>query len=1165
MSRLKLLKNPLAILAASFFLTALLLILFLLPANTTTYGAQAATVSFGGGIPNREYSDYFLSTSIEQLDGSYIKIRGNFSGNSFTCTDVVSGEDSDEYYLLVNCEEFVTTEGERALDDEGRIILPPSDSYYAFDFGNYRSAVVALYKNGTKTDIPLAGKTYIRVQKKKITVAIDQKYKNDDPEKEGDYIVNRTYGDDPLPLEFSIINEKDTFPFKESHAHTLTCTGKFEGNEKYADCGKYVVEIIQEGVRILADGKDVSDYYNIKCDQSIIIDVAKKEINYPAIPSQNAEYTMEGKEDGTLFYLEVPFSWNADEGFNNNIGDNNFSFIIKYTCNYEEIGLDDNGNLKVNTTYSYTPTIERITLTDKEISKDNFNGTLLESDNYSITVIPKKILIYLEGEIPSGEYGIDTKIAIQKKDLSAVYGNSYVNTNEYTLTVEELSNMELKVTYSIEKYEDMYNAEGAKTTSEGLVLEVGDYKLANVEAENENFTITVDKSLVLSITKETLSLDDLLEKDKLFLVIGEDITPITMGQYNVLSKEYAVKEFGVNDYTLLLQKTISDKVFDYYVYFSVNFEEGLPGVYTAQLYSDNYYGSCDQYNISGLEKLSVTINKPMLSIEVSDKEYDGESFIPPTIDSQKVGELSLEIDYSYKNAKGSTLSKTPVDAGAYKLVAVLKNGSENLYRFENSNSTIEIPFEITKREVTVDATLTDLAKGKPFGQSVTINKIVTFTIYHTNNKDLTAVIGKKELVTASCDGTSSSATPGEYSIKFTANSKISANYNITYTQKSLKMSVIKTNLEALTKSGVLEIGEKDVIATNNSLGLIAKEFYSSSLEKYLSIEYRPYDENDSKEWISVSGLTTPQELDEGAKYQLRYVLSKNNPFVSLNEDFKSNSSDYIITTATKIDIPIISNDKDLLSSTNITIIIENLELESNYSWIISYYDEEEGYIEQEYPLDFANVEGGEIFRFNLSDTGIALSPDTEYRVILKRLGKNQEVYVQSDPLDITTTRNKPDLNKASFEIDQNSITFYKAESDEYPQFVYYYILLERGHTSIESTTNTENPEIKKYFQDEQYAENIVSGDGITIAELEADCIYAVKIAYAENTDKAESDAAYFMIHTLTSDTSSVASTGIVNTISRYLLPGGAALFFLLFIIVAIRYAVIGKRLRRRAK
>ncbi len=1169
MDRLKLFEKPLAFIAASFFLTVLLFILFLLPISTVTYGAEAATVSFGGGIPNRQYSDYFLSTSIENLDGTFIKVRGNYNGNSFICSDIKEDEESEEYYLKIDCAKFTTTDGERALDDEGRIILPPSNSDYSFNFADYGSAVVALYKNGTKTDIPLAGKTRIRVQKKEITVAIDQKYKNDDPQKEGDYIVNRVYGDDPLPLEFSVINEEESFPFKKSHNHLLDCTGKFEGNEKYADCGKYEVEIIQEGVKIVVEGNDISDCYDIKCDQSIFIDVAKREINYPAITSQTAEYTMESKEDSTLFYFSSTFSWTVDEGFSGNKNNDAFSFKIKYVCNYEEIGLDDNGNLKVNASYYYTPVIDSITFRDKEISKDNFYGTLLETDNYIVTIIPKRILIYLEGKTPSDEYGIDTKIAIQKKDFSATYGDSYVKTNEYTLTVESLSNMELKVTYSFKDYDKMYNAEGAKITSEGLVLEVRDYTLVDVKAENENFEVTVDESLVLTITKGNLSIEELLETDKFFFISGENKIPISFVQYgdyyNVLSKEYKELQSGINDYKLLFKKTISDKTFDYIIDVSFDLNEGLPGIYTPKSCDDNYYGLCEQYLISGLERLSVTINKPLLAISVSNKEYDGESFEAPSLDAQKIEELPLQYEYSYKNAKGSALSKIPVDAGSYKLVIALKNGSENLYRFENDAGILEIPFEITKREVTVDATLSDLANGKPFGQSVSIGKIVTFDIYHTNNKSLPAVIEKKELVTANCDGIDSSATPGEYSIKFTANSKLSANYNISYAQKNLKMAVIKTDITALTKSGALKPSERDVMTTKNSLGLVTKELYSADLSKYLSIEYRLYDESNLGEWISVSGLTTPQELDEGAKYQLRYVLSKNNPFVSLDEDFKSDDSDYTIVAATKIDIPIIANAEESLSSSNITIIVVNFDIENTYYWVISYYDDEEGYLEKEYLLDPSTDKGDRTFRFDLSDAGINIFPDTEYRVILKRLGKNQEVYVQSEPLDILTARTKPSLEKASFVIGQNNIDFYKSDLEEQPRFVYYYVLIERGHTSIESATNAENSEMKKYFTEEQYSELVIKGEGSSITELESDCIYALKIAYAETEEKGESDAAYFMVHTLASDSSSVASTGIINTISKYLLPGGTALFFILFVIVTIKYTVIGKRLRRRVK
>lgn len=1156
MSRISLFKKPMvALLILGFLFMSLFFIGVFSTDINVAYGEQAVTISFGNGTQIFNYSERFFSESLVKLDGK-LKLLGTIKGDTFTVGEP-SVDSGIEYYLIIDSEKFKTVDGERILDANGRIVLTPEDASYEIGFFNlYLEEAVFLYKKEgeNETELALSGSPQFKVAKKKISVAVDEQYKNEDASKELDYIIERTYGDEALSaLSFTIVDADTQFPFGETHGHKLECTGEFIGNEQYADVGTYLVEIDQssEGVKI-KDGNnvDVTNCYDINCDQTIGIVVSPREVYFPEITAIEEEFPISEGEINSLKSFELEFDGNKLEGFKDLDDSGSFKFSIGYST-----VLAEGDGFKVGGEYSYTPSIIGIKRNDDEISSDNFSFKEVVDGSYKKTIVQKNILIYLEGEEPSAEQRVNTKLPIKKEDFSEFYGKAYKETEEYNLNVETIG-VTLRVTYSIDGYNDMKNKEGARITDDGLIVDVGEYSLVNVTAENTNFKVTVDKSLKLTIAKATLSLDVLAQGGSLKVVYGENVIDLTENGYNFLTKAYKELPSGESSYTLSFKNTISGKDFDYSAGFYVDIEEGLPGVYNSKNYS------CEQYIIDGIEKLSITVSKASLSLSLADKEYDGEKYTSPQLSEKAVEGLVLNYDYSYKNSKGTAISGEPTDAGSYKLFFELKEGSENLYTF-NGQSSLEIPFKINPRPVTVDAELKSLANGKPFGQSVSVDKLVTVSIRHTNNKDEIAVIGNKELVTVSCDGAKENAKPGKYSIEFTANSKISSNYQITYAQKNLKMTVSKTDLSALKKSGALKVGDWDVIATKDSIGLGLKKLYSASLEGYLSIEYRLYDEENVAEWIAVSGLVADSGLEEGAKYQIRYVLSKDNPYVELSEDFKSEESGYIVIASTKIDIPIISEGK--IASKEIAIVIDNYDVENSYSWIIG-FEGEEGYDEQEYPMDNSLVEGEEIFSVKLSRLGIELVPDTQYTITLKRLGQNEELFEQSESLVITTAREKPLLKKGEFEIGQNTIGFYKAdEGDEDPQFVYYYILLDRGHTNIESSTDAENPEMSKYFSDAEYSELVKSGEGYLISELEADCIYAVKIAFSGTEEKPESEAVYFAIHTSTESAFSVATTGLINTISRYLLSGGAVLFFVLFIIVVIRYAVIGKRLRRRVK
>jgi|GEM_PF-5560998 len=1140
-----------ALLAIAVFLSALL---FALLFHTAPVYAADDSYKISLQTQEGEYGNPLFSNA--EISDGVIKLYGTLSDKTFEIVDLSEKESATHYVTVKNLYASINSTVYKFIDQDGKIIAPPSSFNYSLELsytdGDSTVYSFVLYEKETGNRVKFissfatTNQGKFTVTQKKMSVVLDETaFASGVVEDEGEYkIINRTYGETPLNIVFA---PSTSLAFAD---HQMDWSVSIEGNETLSNVGDYSLSVDNDKVNVKdGNGVDVTDYYDISCDQKIKIRVNKLSLTAPArkeLINYYSDVKVERDDDNNI--ISTPFDIEFKE--DNVWGHAGWTAYYKGYLICEDEDLDDD---RIKVTGSDKVLYFRIELDSVfggyDLDLNNFTLNYQESNksDYSTHILKRNVTVYLEGHA-AASYDKDFSIAISPDGFSKQYGAVY--TKENSLDNVKIQSTFVTVEFEIDKFEELLAKEGALVVGDGLILDVGNYPIVNPHVvENDCYEVVFDPNVYYSVTQKIVSLSDLVANEN-------NVTEVSISGEDLVLDTFSYGDAnGDKTYSFKFKDPDIDIAPDVELVALFSLEDGAPSVYRAKSATSLNYKAEDN------QKLCVVVQKIVLTVDYPASFEYSKSYILPSVSGEN---SALELDYDVVFSTGKTfsdknaLSAPPVDVGQYSYKVVLTSGNTS-YTFDGGD-TFTGSFSITKR--VVRAVVTFKSNYKVFGDVVSMKDVASFDIYYDPQKKGTStekgLIADDALGALSFDGkcNEKSALPGDYHIRFDEKAGDGDNYSVwkvyyVYNGKTTSdlFHVYKLSLSSFISQKVAVVNKRTATVDSSSITLPALTLFGSNLDN-LALAYCKSGE---EEYEIASGLKI-DGLEEGTTYSVRYVLKRASKLVDLSQDYFGDAVDITTTLFS----PEISQYVDLTTSNSVGVEIENYDEDNVYSY--TFGEEKISILNSDVVVIKTTVDEEEILKYVyvIKD----LEPSTVYQVVFIR--STQFAESASDELRINTAAATPTINKGDFAVTTNAITIALSDDalSDGETIGYEYIKINTGYTSFGSLSDKDAGNLSEYF--EKNGSKVTIGEGVEIASLEADSLYYFKfyVIGSEENHYVKGDAIYYELHTDPEEVEPTKEEGFIASFSKYLVVGTAALFLILFIIVLIKLISIQKKYRR---
>ena len=998
----------------------------------------------------------------------------------------------------------------------------------------------------------------------------------DTEEKDGVLYVSHTYGDKPDTIAFAetVEGKKVMSEFEDE----LTTVGEIVGNNDYTDAGYYEIPsldlVVKRGL------VDVSRNYKIDSDRAGTegaqytgygVCVVPRPIQIASFRVEDSKFSTHKGVYDDVFDGAYSFSTQAVARVAAS-GVTGQTLTVYYDVDEQEgvWDLDEMGQPR-DGIVAITPdgTYWRMHIVDWTVTgtgnplASNYAVTLAGGAVVDVSVSARSIYLYdtSRGGIPDGE-GEWVDVVANNIAISLPYGEIYTREQKtHRLVIEGIPvTLSFEIEYegvSLRDYLDALNAdEDPDNDADSIMLHVGSYKIINSNVTDVHYNVTVHESVHWQVTPKEVSYDTLVEwvQSECYLSVADGTTK-ERAMYRFLSAEGSdTRGICVAQYAydaLGPDRTPSITFFDSQLNLTIAQDMALTGAvtpgYYALVFDNNDYVVPAGILYARILPVDVTLALPDSAVyDGTPKQavvhYDGATDNP-------FGDWTVTVSYRV----GKNVAE-PVDADTYTVAVTVKgpdNSAANPYLVYAESGA---RFTIRAKSMTV--TLRQNAQvSKIFADEVDPSA-VTY--------DTEGLVGT-DAIELQSDAFDESVAPGNYAINVVFRTGKATNYVVALRGatggQNPTFAVKKISAQSVIAYFNNQLRLASIAVDTSSIRVPAITYYGIGIS---GVEYL-YAEG-SGVWQRLPSALAATGLKEGTKYTLCLQIRADGEYIETVENVQTDAR-VVVTAITK---PILSQDVYTTTARAVGVGIDNYDAQRNYAVAIYRVDEDDD--EDELPAGLVDRAVGapdEEGRYVLA-RAFATRYDEENTLILGELSamevggvyrvvvviRTADATAMSAPLTVYTRSAAPTVNSSVLAVSEHRIGVPSG---------YYVYVAETNDVSalpVASVVGTTMQEAGLTFAmlaesgaelTDEYRESV-------LGNLQANKSYVIAIWTQDEGSAMPSDAQCFYFKTRVDQSNRFAYSGLMLVVSRYLLVGTLVVVFICFIICAVRYLVLRKRL-----